>query len=165
MDKRKSPDRGDAKSRKTPHCSPQASRGADYLPLPPLPRQAQNTHSPGQSSSGEEDSGRLYQVSRRTAVPSAGRSRRYGVSGVPSRQANFPPVGTSSAQLASRALPPVPAPTPEPEPTGNLVVHAPLGCPDPQPSTTVSLPHGDPMEMLSRVHTRSPWGRETVVLG
>ena len=33
----------------------------------------------------------LYQVSRRTAVPSAGRSRRYGVSGVPSRQANFPP--------------------------------------------------------------------------
>ena len=78
----------------------------------------------------------LYQVSRRTAVPSAGRSRRYGVAGVPLHPANFPPVGTSSLQLASRALPPVPAPTPEPEPTVSVVVPAPLGCPDPRPGTS-----------------------------
>ena len=81
---------------------------------------------------------------------------------------------TSSLQLASRALPPVPAPTPEPEATVSLAVPAPLGCPDPRAvtsqwvdlrtvpvpvasdATTVSLPRGDPMEMLSRVHTRSP---------
>ena len=79
----------------------------------------------------------LYQVSRRTAVPSAGRSRRLGVTGVPSRQASFPLVGTASAHvLASRALPLVPTPTPEPEPIVDLVIHAPRDCPDPQLNTS-----------------------------
>ena len=155
----------------------------DFLPFDPpsgRPRSCTPLDSPPPVKRIREG---LYPVSRRTAVPSAGRSRRSGVSGVPSRQANFPPVGTSTAQLlACRALPPVPAPTPEPEPTGDLVFHAPQGGQDPQPSTsqwvdlrtvavpvasdttTVSLTHGDPMEMLNRVHTRSPWGRETVVV-
>ena len=76
--------------------------------------------------------------------------------------------------LACRALPPVPTPTPEPEPAADLVLHAPQDGPAPQPgtskwvdlrtvpvpvasdATTVSLPRGGPMEMLNRLHTRTP---------
>ena len=74
--------------------------------------------------------------------------------------------------LACRDLPPVPAPTPEPRPTVDLVLHAPLGGPDPPPNTsqwvdlgTVPAPSasdlpltpttGDPMDMLNHLRTGS----------
>ena len=108
----------------------------DFLPFDP-PSGRPRTRTPLDSPPPVKKIGEgIYPVSRRTAVPSAGRSRRTGVPGVPSRQASFPPVGTASSQLlACRALPPVPTPTPEPEPIADLIIHAPQGGLGPQPST------------------------------